>query len=158
MILDFMLHDIDYISWLLGNPLRVASRGLPCKQGGWDNVFIDLVYEDALVVIEGSCILPMSAPFQTSLRLVCSRGALDIDWAMTGNEPETMMLLYKEQGTPETVTVPGQDPYRAECLHLFECLEHGEASPLMDVSQAYRSLKIALAAREALRRGTSSAF
>jgi predicted dehydrogenase len=63
------------------------------------------------------------------------------------------MTVYKEKGDPETVSVPGRDPYYAECMHIFDCLERGQASSLMDKRQACRSLEIALAAQEALRSG-----
>jgi predicted dehydrogenase len=63
------------------------------------------------------------------------------------------MTVYKEKGDAETVSVPGRDPYYAECIHIFDCLERGQASSLMDIRQACRSLEIALAAQEALRSG-----
>jgi UDP-N-acetylglucosamine 3-dehydrogenase len=152
IILDFMIHDIDYVYWLLGHPLRVSAKGVECKQGGWESVFINLTYADKVAVIEGCAIMPLSAPFQTGLRIICQKAAMDIEWCMKGDIPESKITFYPEQGTPQPVSIQGHDPYRAECVHVLQCFKSGTPSPVIDIEHAYQSLKVALAAKESLDR------
>jgi UDP-N-acetylglucosamine 3-dehydrogenase len=153
IILDFMIHDIDYTCWLLGKPDEVVSQGVECKTGGWDSVFISMIYKDKIAVIEGCGIMPLSAPFQTGVRLVCHQGALDIDWAMKEGTPASAITLYPEQGNTESIPIEVEDPYRAECLHVLQCLRQKKPSSIIDITQAQLSLSVALAAQKSLATG-----
>jgi len=149
-ISDLMLHDIDYSYWLLGKPLAVTSRGLGNPEKGWEHVFIALEYENVSAVIEGSGILPASFPFSTSLRVVCEEGAIDLNWYWGGEFPISEVKLYPQKGEPEILSIPGYDPYEAECRYFVDCVQ-GKADPgLLGIDTACASLRIALAARMSL--------
>ena len=149
-ILDLMLHDIDYSYWLLGKPLAVTSRALGNPEKGWEHVFIALEYEDVSAVIEGSGIMPLSFPFSTSLRVVCEGGAIDLNWYWGGEFPVSEVKLYPSKGEPQILSIPGYDPYEAECRYFADCIQ-GKANPeLLGIDTACASLRIALAARTSL--------
>ncbi|MBN1797612.1 MAG: hypothetical protein JW822_03485 [Spirochaetales bacterium] len=78
--------------------------------------------------------------------------AMDIDWCMKGDMPESKITFYPEQGTPQPVSIHGQDPYRAECAHILQCVKTGTLSPVIDIEHACQSLKVALAAQESLQK------
>lgn len=149
-ILDLMLHDIDYSYWLLGTPRAVTSRALGTPGKGWGQVFIALEYEDCSAVIEGSGIMPLSFPFSTSLRVVGEEGAIDLNWYWGGESPISEVKLYPRSGEPEILSIPGYDPYEAECRYFVDCVQ-GKADPsLLGIDAACASLRIALAARMSL--------
>jgi UDP-N-acetylglucosamine 3-dehydrogenase len=149
-ILDLMLHDVDYLYWLLGKPLTVTSRALENPGKGWEHVFIALEYEDTSAIIEGCGIMPPSFPFSTSLRVVCEDGAIDLNWYWGGKFPISEVKLYPQKGEPEILSVPDYDPYEAECRYFVDCIR-GEADPsLLSIDAACSSLNIALAARMSL--------
>jgi predicted dehydrogenase len=149
-ILDLMLHDIDYSYWLLGKPLAVTGRALGNPKKGWNHAFITLEYEGISAAIEGSGIMPLSFPFSTSLRVVCEGGAIDLNWYWGGEFPISEVKLYPQKGEPEILSIPGYDPYEAECRYFVDCVQ-GKADPgLLGIDTACASLRIALAARMSL--------
>jgi UDP-N-acetylglucosamine 3-dehydrogenase len=149
-ILDLMIHDIDYVYWLLGKPLAVTGRALGKAENGWGQVWIALEYEAASAVIEGSGIMPLSFPFSTSLRVVGEEGAIDLNWYWGGNFPISEVKYYPQKGEPEILSIQGYDPYEAECRYFVDCVQ-GKADPsLLGISAACGSLNIAQAARESL--------
>ncbi|MBN1372083.1 MAG: Gfo/Idh/MocA family oxidoreductase [Anaerolineaceae bacterium] len=152
-ILDLMLHDLDYVYWMLGNPLAVTSRGLPYGEKGWGQVFVALEYDGASAVVEGSGIMPLSFPFSTSLRVVGEEGAIDLSWYWGGEYPISEIKLYPAQGAPEVLQAPRYDPYEAECRHFVDSVL-GKAEPgILDMGVACGSLNVALAARASLEQG-----
>lgn len=149
-ILNLMLHDIDYVYWLLGKPQAVTSRALGNLEQGWEHVFIALEYEGTSVIIEGCGIMPSSFPFSTSLRVVCAEGAVDLNWHWGGEFPISEVKLYPEKGEPEILSTLGYDPYEAECRYFVDCIQ-GKADPqLLSIDTACGSLNIALVAKRSL--------
>ena len=152
-IANLMLHDIDIVTWMLGTPRAVTASGLDNQPGGWKHVVITMEYAEAVAVVEGCGIMPASFPFSTSLRVVGSDGAIDLAWRMAGNVPESDLIRYPQQGDPEVLSVPGYDPYVAECRYFIDCVQ-GKADPgLLGIDTAVESLRAACAAKESLEQG-----
>ena len=152
-ILNLMLHDIDYVCWLLGRPKAVLSQGLGNAAGGWDQVSISLEYSDARVVIEGCGIMPLSFPFSTSLRVLGEQGAIDLNWQWAGTAPLSETRYFPQEGTAQVLCVQDYDPYEAECRYFVDCLQ-GKVDPaLLSMETACDSLNIALLAKASLEQG-----
>jgi predicted dehydrogenase len=148
-ILNLMLHDIDYLFWMLGKPLAVTGRALQ-DQTGYQQVFMMLEYEQCNALIEGCGIMPSSYPFSTSLHIVCENGAVDMNWRWGGTAPISEMTLYPSDGEPELLSVPGYDPYEAECRYFVDAVL-GKVDPeLLGIDAAMGSLSIARAAKQSL--------
>jgi UDP-N-acetylglucosamine 3-dehydrogenase len=149
-ILNLMLHDIDYIYWLLGKPFTVTSQGLENPGGGWNHVTVLLDYAGGGATIEGSGIMPLSFPFSTCLRVVGEAGAFDLNWHWAGSAPASEVRFYPQKGEPESLSIPGYDPYEAECRYFIDCVL-GKADPdLLSIASACGSLAIAAAAKVSL--------
>ncbi len=150
IILNLMIHDIDYLCWLVGTPLAVTARGLPNPQAGWDQVFVSLEFDGMNAMIEGCGIMPASFPFSTSLHVVCDQSAVDVNWSFGGEYPISTVVVYPSSGQPETLTIPGYDPYEAECRYVADCV-HGNADPaIISIDAACESLRVAVAAQMSL--------
>jgi UDP-N-acetylglucosamine 3-dehydrogenase len=151
-ILDLMLHDIDIITWLLGQPQSVTSRAVDNVENGWGHVGISLEYPKANVFIEGCGIMPLSFPFSTTLRTVCEDGAIDLEWRWGDEFPISEIKVYPKVGQPQIPKIDGLDPYETECRYFVDCVK-GEADPqLVSLETAIQSLQIALAAKESLQK------
>jgi UDP-N-acetylglucosamine 3-dehydrogenase len=150
-ILNLMLHDIDYVYWLLGKPISVTSQAHKDASGQCQHVFAALEYEHCSTLVEGCGMMPTSFPFSTSLRVVCEDGALDMNWRWGGSAPISEVIRYPSDGEPETLTIPGYDPYEAECRYFVDCIQ-GKADPgLLGIDSAIGSLGVALAAKQSVR-------
>jgi UDP-N-acetylglucosamine 3-dehydrogenase len=157
-ILNLMLHDIDYVYWLLGKPLAVTSRGLESPGGGWNHVSIMMEYENAMVTVEGCGIMPPSFPFSTSLRVVGSEAAIDLKWHWGGDRPVIATEYYPREGKPEMLSIVDYDPYEAECRYFIDCIQGKTDSKLLSIETARASLGIALTAKESLEQNGERKF
>jgi predicted dehydrogenase len=100
--------------------------------------------------VEGNCIMPMSFPFTTALRLVGTERAVEVYWYWGGTHPISEVILYPQHGEPEKLTIPGYDPYEAECRYFTDCV-HGNTDPeLLSIATAWNSLRMAVAANQSL--------
>jgi len=152
-IANLMLHDIDYVTWLLGEPSAVTGRALAGPETGWEHVTVALEYDDASGVVEGCGIMPASFPFSTSLRIVCEAGAIDLDWRWGGDAPISQVKLYPEESEPEILPVAGYDPYEAECRYFADCVQGKTDPEMLSIDTACVSLRVALAAKTSLLQG-----
>ncbi len=157
-ILDLMLHDVDYLYWLMGKPISVTGRAPGNAEKGWGQVFIALEYEDAGGLIEGCGIMPLSFPFSTSLRVVCEEGAIDLNWYWGGQFPVSEVKMYPQKGNPEILSIPDYDPYQAECRYFVDCLQGKADSGLLSIESAAESLSIAIAAKRSLEQNGERIF
>jgi len=149
-IMDLMLHDIDYLHWVFGKPVAVTSRGLGNSREGWNHVLINCEFDSMCAVVEGCGIMPTSFPFSTSLRVVGDEGAIDLNWYWGGAYPVSEAKFYPQTGTPEILSIPGYDPYEAECRYFVNCVQGKDNPLLLSIDSACGSLRIALAAKQSL--------
>lgn len=154
LVIEPMIHDFDYLNWLLGKPAAVSATGHVGPAGEVDHAFVSLQYDGMCGQVEGSHLVPASYPFSTHLRVVCQEGALETSYRFVGGDPpENILTRYPKAGSPEEPVVPGQDPYWAECRYFVDCMS-GKADPtLLHVETARDGLQAALAAKESLQRG-----
>lgn len=151
ILLNLMIHDFDYVNWLLGTPKSIICKGLSLHEGICDHVSAILDYEDTLVMLEGSTLMPNSFPFSTSLRIVCEEGAIDLNWKWGDSGPISDVILYWNNGKQEQLNIPDYDPYYSECRYFIECIK-GVADPnTLGIESAYNSIKLAVKAKESLK-------
>jgi UDP-N-acetylglucosamine 3-dehydrogenase len=148
MIVNLMIHDLDFLYWLLGKPNAVIGLGTKTADGINESINVLLEYDSISVAIEGNTIMPKSFPFSTNLRVVCEKGAIELNWHWGLNGPVNDVTLYPDEGDPEKLFIPDYDPYQAECGYFIDCV-NGKADPeLSGIETASNSLKIAVAARQ----------
>ncbi len=148
MIVNLMIHEFDFLYWLLGKPNAVISLGTKTVDGNDENIFVLLEYDDISVALEGSMIMPESFPFSTSLRIGCEKGAIELNWYWGLNGPVNNVTLYPEKGNPQKLIIPDYDPYEPECRYFIDCVTGKTDPKLLGIETAYHSLKIAVAARQ----------
>jgi len=153
-VIELMIHDFDYLNWLLSKPAAVSGTGLVGPTGDVDHAFISLEYHGMRGQIEGSVSMPVSYPFSTSLRVVCEDGAVETSFRCYSAERyETVLTRYPKAGSPEAPDIPDEDPYWAECRYFVDCVKGKADSTRISAEAARVALQVALAAKESLQRG-----
>jgi len=157
VIMDMLIHDIDYARWCFGDVARVFARGLTFSEvTDADHVLLTARFNNgAIGHLEGSWAFP-PGNFRTRLEIAGDGGLLEVD---SLQRPPIQVTL-KQEGTglaagvpvPESPMHPGDDPYYREIAHFFECLQSGEEF-LVTPQDGLEALRIALAAIESLRSG-----
>jgi predicted dehydrogenase len=157
VIMDMLIHDIDYVRWCFGDVATVFARGLTFSDVlGADHVLLTVRFQDgAIGHLEGSWAYP-PGNFRTRLEIAGDEGLLEVDSLDT----LPLSLTLKQEGTemaagvpvPESPMHPHDDPYYQEIAHFLACLESGDAA-LVSPQDGLEAVRIALAAIESLRTG-----
>jgi len=153
-VVELMIHDFDYLNWLVGKPTAVRGTGFVGPTGEVDYALIALEHEGMYGQVEGSVLMPLSYPFSTGLRVVCEEGAVETSFRFYSVErPETVLTRYPMRGLTEEPEIPDEDPYWAECRYFVDSVE-GRVDPGRISAEAAREgLEVALAAKASLEQG-----
>jgi myo-inositol 2-dehydrogenase/D-chiro-inositol 1-dehydrogenase len=152
MLLDLMIHDLDYAAMLAGDVVRVHARA-PHDSDMPNYALVTLRFANgAIALVEGGWAYPPGL-FRTGFDLAGSGGV--IEWDSDSSEP-----VHRYHGTggghQERVGLPlsvlAEDPYTTEIRHVHRALERGEPFEVKP-AEALAALYTALAARESLRTG-----
>jgi len=157
VIMDMLIHDIDYVRWCFGDVATVFARGLTFSDVlDADHVLLTVRFQNgAIGHLEGSWAYP-PGNFRTRLEIAGDEGLLEVDSLDT----LPLSVTLKQEGTemaagvpvPESPMHPNDDPYYREIAHFLACLESGNDS-LVSPQDGLEAVRIALAAIESLRTG-----
>ncbi len=151
-VVDLMIHDFDYVSWLLGHiPTTVTGTGTMGKSGAFEHAYVSLHYRGVHALAEGGAMMPSSWPFTTVHRIECEKGAFEVTFRLHAKGPRTDFIMYPARGHPVSPAYVDVDPYRDECLHFVRCVQGKEKPQPLDPESALDALRIALAAGQALK-------
>lgn len=136
VVFDLMIHDLDYILWLLGGNI-VDVRAAWKVRGGVKLATAVLQYADGRSAeLEAGWGAPA---FRAELAVVGSQGRLDISHGADQDEPADVPAR-------EGVAIPrlpdGQDPYYRQLAHFVEAIRMG-CPPLVTVGQAGAAVEAA---------------
>jgi UDP-N-acetylglucosamine 3-dehydrogenase len=157
VILDMVIHDIDYVRWCFGEVARVFARGLTFSNAqDTDHVLVALRFENGVLGhLEGSWAFP-PGNFRTRLEIAGDEGLLEVDNLNTGPISVTLKGEASARAAgvpvPESPVAPRDDPYYLELAHFLNCLETGQDF-LVSPEDGVEALRIALAAIRSLRTG-----
>lgn len=152
LVLDMIIHDFDYLRWLLGPVERVFAKGTRGRDyNRLEYALVSLKFRSGTIAhVEGSWV--SSGGFHTRFEIAGSQGLIDYDSRKAN--PITL-TVNKKDGTPG-VPVPAsawaENPYTTEIRNFINVLD-GKDGKIVDGNEGYESLKIALAALESIETG-----
>lgn len=141
IVTDLMIHDIDYITWLLGGTDKVT---VCCTQGksGQCSVSGLLEYDGAYVELAGSSMMPMGYPFAVAYEAVFEEGA--VRYAEDGykEHEESVMDVFTNSGK-EAVDIKRSICYENAIRHVISRIRDNEPA-VNGIDDAVASLELAL--------------
>lgn len=148
VVLDLMVHDIDYARYVGGDVERVYCRRFLGPNA--DYALVTLRFRSgAIGHLEGSWAYPAGI-FRTGFDIAGNDGLLTYDSESTA----PLRLRLKEQEAakagvvvPSSPLLPGDNPYFKEIQHFLSCVNSGEEF-LVTARDAMAAVQIALAARQ----------
>ncbi len=156
MILDLMIHDLDYARWVAGEVESVFAKSVRSARPGapGDYALAILRHRDgALSHVEGGWAYPPPM-FRTSLEIAGDGGL--IEHPAGSSTALSVHLMAREEGGAPDIAVPRspllEDPYVVEIKHFYEVLAHG-VTPRVSAEDGLAALKLALAAIESTQTG-----
>jgi predicted dehydrogenase len=148
MVINLMLHEFDFLTWLMGAPSKVIAYGIPFDSTHKNHVTSVLLYDDAYATVEGSAIMPTTFTFNMSARIVCEKGAIDFVPYVVQGEYKPTFVIYPDDGNEDLVTVEYSDEYQAVMAHVINVLRGQADNTIIHLDAAITSLQVALAAKE----------
>ena len=155
IMLDLMIHDLDYARWVAGEVESVFAKSIGTSAPGApiDHAMALLKHTSgAISHVAASWAYPPPI-FRTSLEIAGAGGLIEFSSAAT-NPIE--VLLRTEGSRASDVALPdnalSESPYTAQIKSFYETLAHG-APPRLTAQDGLAAVQIALAAIESARTG-----
>lgn len=155
VVLDLMLHDIDFLLWTFGPVERVYAKGMRyAGRPEVDYALLTLRFRSGEIAhLEGSW---REAPgtFYTTLEIACADGLLEYDRRKV--QPLVFTpLVGRKEGVPGVV-IPEmpewESPYLKELREVARAVE-ASGPPPIPAGEALRAMEVAWAALESIRSG-----
>lgn len=152
VIMDLMIHDIDFMRSLLGDVKTVFAMNRQTDR--LDYALVTLRFHGgAIANLEGFWGFP--GPFTTAVELAGKKGIIRFD----SNKSASLQIHRSapaESKESAGVAIPRSpavhDPYYYELQHFIDCILSGEES-IVTAEDGYKAVEIALAAHESARTG-----
>jgi UDP-N-acetylglucosamine 3-dehydrogenase len=149
LILDLLIHDIDFLQWVYGSIVHVTARSETVRESrkSLDKVDITLNFVQGLTAkVEGSW---SHRPFSTNFTITGTKGKIIADSSLlkhivTDEQCSRILMIEKTVGS---------DPYTEELRHFIDAIRENRASSIITPRQAYDAVRICLAAKESVETG-----
>ncbi|GAB2694627.1 Gfo/Idh/MocA family protein [Paenibacillus thermoaerophilus] len=151
VVVDLMIHDLDYLLWTLGDVRSVYAHRI--RRDRLDYASATLVFESgAIANVEAQWGYP--GPFHTTMEVAGSQGIVRHD-SRTSSPLAIRRTVTGESGGP-FVEVPQRpelrSPYELELRHFIDCIRDG-SEPIVTARDACRALRLAEAVLESASTG-----
>jgi len=153
IIMDLIIHDLDWVRWTLGEVERVYAKSLTFRQvEHLDYTLVTLRLRNGAVAhIEGTWCDP--GGFRVAFEICGDAGMLEYDSAQM---VALRIARRAEEGQGGGVEVPESpavaNPYYLELRHFIECYRTGQ-QPEITVEDGMEAVRLTLAAIESARTG-----
>lgn len=150
VVLDLMIHDVDYAHWVAGPVTKVFAKSGTVGNGA-DHVLATLRHEGgAITHAQGSWAFP-TGTFETSLDIAGSAGVVQ---PLPGDGfVQNLRVTDSVTDIPQAPTT-GESPYTTQVRH-FSAVLDGHASLIVDPSDAARAVTVCESILESLTSGRS---
>ena len=147
-VVDMQVHDLDFVRYLLGDPVSVTSTALLSETGALDHVFTNLKYDKHLAFTEASFLMPPNWPFRMDLRIVGTKATLEMDIT---RDPTLRVI----DGNGDTLALPVAqgDGYQAEINHFCAAVRNDTPITIAPPEDSRLSMKLALCSKQAAETG-----
>ena len=156
VILDLLIHDLDFLRWTCGEVKQIYAKALTFSHlGTQDYALLNMKMESgALGHIEGSWSHPVGS-FRQTVEICGSMGMISYDSSTSENlklisTSETEGKIASRISLPESD--PSNDPYANEVGHFLDCIRTGR-KPNLRWEDSLQSCRLAFQAIESAQAG-----
>jgi UDP-N-acetylglucosamine 3-dehydrogenase len=155
IVRNLMIHEFDFVTWLLGSPHKVTSSGVNGHEGQ-SHVDALLSFENCFVEVQGSSMMPMGHPFTVGYEAVFEKGT--IEYFEHGYECSCeRSLVVFANGEKKELEIMSKDCYEESVKHVIECCIKNTPNRL-SLKAAVTSLEAALKVDEQVNKSLSEAL
>lgn len=137
---NLMIHDIDYATWLCGQPRGVQGH-IVNGQPGQCAVIGVLQYADCFVEVSGVSMMPMSSPFAVGYEAIFERAVIQYREDSFKDREVSSLEVVTAAGV-EKVELPRENCYEKALRHVVDCILH-DTEPINGIEAAGVSIEVA---------------
>jgi predicted dehydrogenase len=136
---DLHIHDIDFIRWLLGEPLDVAAKGSKDPNGLVSDIVSLFQFRGALASARASYTLPEGEKFRAGFKLIGDRGVLEYD-----NLSKPTLSLSQNGRAQPPPALRSVEPYAAQLEYFAECVRTNGSPSRCPPDESLKALALSL--------------
>lgn len=136
---DLIIHELDYINWILGRPEYVLGTELMDGENCL-HVKAELLYKDSTATIFGSLGMPekfAGGSVFSTIEVLGKKALITFD-------SNNIFRITTDKEDKE-IKIDPNDAYEAELKYFIECVEKGEKPAIANIYQAKAPIEIACA-------------
>jgi predicted dehydrogenase len=157
--LDVQIHDLDFLSWVMGEAAAVESRGIyDPAMGGWSHISTMVTYRGGgRGLVQAGWKFPEDFPFTMGFRILCERGA--VEWSFRAGklleqrDVPSFLSIYREGGSVQNEPIDKTDAFLLEWKYFLNCVQKGTPIQKGSFEDGREALRLALATAESARSG-----
>ena len=154
-LFDLHIHDIDFLTYLLGEVEFVYAVGSKNRYGAWNHVMTTLSFKDkSKAFAEASQTMPMGYPFTMSFRAQTAESTLDLQVAAGENIENISASLhqftYYDNGNKSSIDIDYSNPFQNELSYFVNCIESNQENHVVPLEDVLYTLKLLKAIEESL--------
>lgn len=136
-----MIHELDFITWVLGQPKNVFAEGVSGKEGQ-SHVNVNMCYENCITEIQCSSMMPDYHPFTVGYEAIFEKGTIEYIENGYVNKNESSLIIFNNEGK-EVIDIPEENCYKKSIQHVIDCCKTGKET-IISIDEAIKSLEVAL--------------
>jgi predicted dehydrogenase len=156
-LLNLTQHDIDFLHYLLGNPVSVYGAGTRDVNNNYNDVMNIFRFANGVnAMVDGSLSMTAGYPFTMRMRVLGTKGTLEFMYLAGENinsENASSLKWYRLGGKGEKVEVENYNPYGKEIEYFAQCIADGKNPEIVSEQSVMQVLTAILAAKESLEKG-----
>lgn len=145
IVINLMMHEFDFITWLLDEPYKITATGVNGKKDQ-SHVTATLYYKDALVEVQGSSMMPYSHAFSVGYEAVFEDGTIEYYENGYKDREESSLVLFTDSKAEE-IKLAKKNCYEESIKHVLKCCENNLQTRL-SLDAAVKSLRTALKVKD----------
>lgn len=142
VVIDLMIHDLDFLRWTLGEVEEVFGYTVRLTEASIDNVdhavAIAKFRDGAIAYVEASWAFPSNFPFTTYLEIAGTKGLLTVD-----NRSTATVEVFRES-VQDVLAPVDKSAYFSELKAFMDWIQYGVKPPI-EPMDAVEALRIAVA-------------
>lgn len=146
-LFDLHIHDIDFVSYLLGKVEMVYAVGTKNSYGAWDHVMTTLTFQnESKAFVEASQKMPKGYPFTMSFRAQTSQSVLDFHLEAGENiehiTHRDYHFWYYTHQKKVPIILDSSDAFQKELSYFVNCIEKGEENQVIPNEDVLYTLQL----------------
>ncbi len=141
--LDMMIHDVDYMQSVFGEPKAITGVYHPMQDNLSNYVFANYIYDGFVVAIEGGWYNDENLPFMATFKAIFENGNIILGADAKLRDCGALVDFEKVESIGETgINISNVDGYAGEIKYFIDCIRSGEPNEMVTAESAQDTIKL----------------